>query len=192
MIRRKAIVGLVLVSTMACSESSAPDIPGLDPNQEVEVVEAEPPPNDDSFVWTHAVQVGDLPQLNIGHPTAQFLEDAARVEDDPNDYVCFGEVSGSAACEVEDPGNPSITGLTFGRPGVMAWSWVFVPDDAVAVRFIDQDAETTWQRPVERMVVFPDTVEDPDGSCPCRFDAIGANGALISSVDIDSSIYIDD
>jgi hypothetical protein len=192
MIRRQAIVGLVLVSMVACTESSAPEIPGLDPNQEVELVEVEPAPSDDSFVWTHAVQVGDLPQLNVGHPTDQFLEDAARVGDDPEDYLCFGDASGSSGCSVEDPEDPSITGLTFGGPDVLAWSWDFVPDEAVAVRFIDQDGATSWQRPIEATVIFPDTVEEPDGPCPCRFDAIGETGDVISSVDVESSTYIDD
>ena len=171
---------------VACSESSAPDIPGLDPSEEVELVEVEPAPSDDSFVWTHAVQVGELPQLNVGHPTAQFLEDAARVGDDPEDYLCFGDASGSSECSVEDPDDPSITGLTFGEPDVMAWSWAFVPDDAAAVRFIDQDGATSWQGPLEATVIFPDIVQDPDGRCSCRFDAIGENGEVISSVDVDS------
>ena len=61
MIRREAIVGLILVSMVACTESSAPEIPGLDPSEEVELVEKEPAPSDDSFVWTHAVQVGHYP-----------------------------------------------------------------------------------------------------------------------------------
>ena len=192
MIRREVIVGLILVSMVACTESSAPEIPGLDPSEEVELVEKEPAPSDDSFVWTHAVQVGHLPQLNVGHPTAQFLADAARVGDDPEDYLCFGDASGSSGCSVENSEDPSITGLTFGGPDVMAWSWDFVPDDAVAVRFIDHDGVTSWQRPVEGTVIFPGTVEDPDGSCPCRLDAIGENGDVISSVDVTSSTYIED
>ena len=115
MIRRQAIVGLVLLSMVACSESSAPDIPGLDPSEKVELVEVEPAPSDDSFVWTHAVQVGELPQLNVGHPTAQFLEDAARVGDDPEDYLCFGDASGSSECSVEDP-DGATPGRTLSRP----------------------------------------------------------------------------
>ena len=79
MIRREAIVGLVLLSMVACTESSAPEIPGLDPTEEVELVEVEPGPSDDSFVWSHALQVEDLPPVNVGHPTSEFLEDAARV-----------------------------------------------------------------------------------------------------------------
>ena len=192
MVRRQAIVGLLLLSMAACSGASAPEIPGLDPGEELELVEMEPAPSDDSFVWTHAVQVGDLPQLNLGHPTAQFLEDAARVGDDPEDYLCFGDASGSSGCSVEDLEDPSITGLTFGGPDVMAWSLAFVPDDAVAVLFVDQDGATSWQRPLEATVIFPGTVEAPDGRCPCRFDAIGENGDVISSVDVDSSTYIDD
>jgi fermentation-respiration switch protein FrsA (DUF1100 family) len=189
---RLAFLVLVVLQLVACTGSSAPEIPGLNPNEEVELVEVEAAPSDDLYVWTHAVRVGDLPQLNVGHPTAQFLEDAARVGENPEDYLCFGDASGSGGCSIEDPEAPSITGLTFGGPDVMAWSWDFVPDDAVAVRLIDQDGVTSWQRPLEGMVIFPDTVEDPDGHCPCRLDAIGEDGGVIISVDVDSSSYIGD
>ena len=193
MIRREAIVGLVFLSMVACTESSAPEIPGLDPTEEVELVEVEPGPSDDSFVWSHALQVEDLPPVNVGHPTSEFLEDAARVGADPEDHLCLGDASGAGGCSVEDPDVPSIAGMTFGGPDVRAWSWDFVPDDAVAVRFIDQDGETSWQRPVERTVIFPDTVEsDMDGDCPCRLDAIAEDGEVIISVDVDSSSYVDD
>ncbi len=192
MIRRQAIVGLILLSMVACTETSAPDIPGLDPSEEVELIEVEPGPSDDSFVWSHALQVEDLPPVNVGHPTAEFLEDAARVGAEPEEHLCLGDASGAGVLPVEDPEDPSITGLTFGGPDVMAWSWGFVPDDAVAVRFIDHDEETSWQRPIERTVIFPDTVEsDMDGRCPCRLDAIAEDGEVIISVDVDSSSYID-
>lgn len=111
--------------------------------------------------------------------------------EDPEDYLCLGDVSGGGACSIEDPEAPSITGHGFGGPDVMSWSWVFVPGDAVAVRFVDQDGGISWQRPLEGMVIFPDTVEDPDGDCPCRLDAIGEDGGVIISVDVDSSAYID-
>jgi len=192
MSRRAVLVVLALFLLAACSGSSEPAIPGLDPGDEVELVEVEPDPSDDSFVWSHALQVEDLPPVNVGHPTAQFLEDAARVGADPEDHLCFGDASGTGGCSVEDPEAPSITGLNFGGPDVMAWSWDFVPDDAVAVRFIDQDRVTSWQRPIERTVIFPDTVEDPDGRCPCRLDAIGEDGGVIISVDVDASSYTDD
>jgi len=192
MVRRQTFLILVLGSLVACTGSSAPQIPGLDPNDEVELVEVEPDPSNDSFVWSHALQVEGLPKSNVGHPTAEFLEDAARVGGDPEDYLCFGDASGSGGCSVEDPEQPSIGGLTFGGPDVLAWSWDFVPDGAVAVRFIDQDGEATWQRPLERTVIFPDTVEeDPAGNCPCRLDAIGEDGGVIISVDVPSSSYID-
>jgi hypothetical protein len=191
MFRRLPIVVLILLSLVACTGSSAPEIPGLDPNEEVELVVVEPAPSNDSYVWTHAVQVGDLPPMNVGQPTAEFLEDAARVGADPEDYLCSGDASGSGGCSVEDPEDPSISGLGFGGPDVMAWSWDFVPEGAVAVRFIDQDGETSWQRPVERTVIFPDSVEDPDGACHCRLDAIAEDGGVIISVDVDSSSYID-
>jgi len=50
----------------------------------------------------------------------------------------------------------------------------------------------SWQDPLEATVIFPVIVQDPDGGCSCRFDAIGENGDVISSVDVDSSTYIDD
>ncbi|MGH8949633.1 MAG: hypothetical protein ACRDXF_12295 [Acidimicrobiia bacterium] len=190
---RPAIVQVVVLLLVACAGSSASEIPGLGPAEEVELVEVEPAPSDDVYVWTHAVQVEDLPPVNVGRPTARFLEDAARVGDDPEDYLCFGDASGSGGCSVEDPGVPSISGMTFGGPEVRAWAWDFVPDDAVAVRFIDQDGETFWQRPVEGTVIFPDTVESGvDGDCDCRLDAIAEDGEVIISVDVDASIYIDD
>ena len=76
----------------------------------------------------------------------------------------------------------------------MAWSWNFVPDGAAAVRFTDQTGQTSWQRPVERMVIFPDTVDDSGDSvvdCACRLDAIAEDGGVIISVDVDLSAYID-
>lgn len=86
-----------------------------------------------------------------------------------------------------------ISGLTFGGPDVRAWSWQFVPDDADAIRFTDQDGRTSWQRPQERLVIFPDTVaDDPDGDCACRLDAIDIDGAVIVSVDVKSSSYTND
>jgi hypothetical protein len=129
--------------------------------------------------------------INIGHPTAQFLEDAARVGEDPEDYLCFGDASGSGGCSVQDSEAPSISGMTFCGPDVMAWSWVFVPDDAVAVRFTDQDGETSWQRPLEGTVIFPVTGDDSDVICDCQLDAIGEDGEVTISVDVDSSSYID-
>jgi hypothetical protein len=189
---RLAFLGLVVLQLVACTGSSTPEIPGLNPNDEVELVEVEPAPSDDFYVWSHAVRVGHLPQLNVGHPTVRFLEDAARVGEGPEDYLCFGDASGAGGCSIEDPETPSITGLTLGGPDVMAWSWDFVPDDAIAVRFIDQDGGTSWQRPLEGMVIFPDTVEDLDGHCSCRLDAIGGDGGVIISVDVDSSSNIDD
>ena len=192
MLRRRPFLLLVLVSLVACTGSSAPEIPGLDPNDEVELVEVDPDPSNDSYVWSHALQVEGLPQVNVGQPTAEFLEDAARVGDDPEDYLCFGDASGSGGCSVEDPEHPSISGLTFGGPDVLAWSWDFVPDDSVAVRFFDQDGEATWQRPLQGTVIFPDTVEnDPEAICACRFDAIGEDGGVIISVDLNSLSYVD-
>jgi hypothetical protein len=42
-------------------------------------------------------------------------------------------------------------------------------------------------------VIFPDTVDDdPYGVCPCRFDAIDADGVVIASVDLQTGTYIND
>jgi hypothetical protein len=185
----RLVVALFLLA--ACSGSSEPAIPGLDPSEEVEVVEVEPEPSDDSFVWSQAVQIENLPAVSVGQPTVDFLEDAAREPPDPELYLCL-HTGGSPTCDGENPGVGTLIGMTFGRPDVMAWSWLFVPDDAAAVRFIDQDGATSWQRPFERTVIFPDTVEDPDGRCPCRLDAIDEDGGVIISVDVDASSYIDD
>jgi len=62
MSRRAVLVVLALFLLAACSGSSEPAIPGLDPGDEVELVEVEPDPSDDSFVWSHALQVEDLPR----------------------------------------------------------------------------------------------------------------------------------
>lgn len=46
---RPAFLALVLL-LVACTGSSAPEIPGLNPNEEVELVEVEPTPSDDFYV----------------------------------------------------------------------------------------------------------------------------------------------
>jgi hypothetical protein len=188
MTTRATGVVLALLLLAACNRSSEPAIPGLDPSEEVELVEVEPDPSDDSFVWSHALQVADLPQVNVGHPTSEFLEDAARVDDNPEDYLC----NSGGGCDIEDPEGPSIGGLNFGGPDILAWSWVFLPDDAIAVRFTDQDGRTTWQRPLDRIVIFPDTVEGgiDDVACACQLDAIDEGGAVIVSVSVETGSYI--
>src|SRR5687768_17302064 len=98
--QRPTFLALVTLQLVACTGSSNPEIPGLDPNDEVVLLEVEPDASDDSFVWSYALQVEDLPQLNVGHPTAEFLEEAARVGEDPEDYLCFGDASGSEGCAV--------------------------------------------------------------------------------------------
>ena len=172
------------------SEAPAVDIPGLDPNEEIELVEVEPAPSNDSFIWLRAYEVAGLPASNVGHPTPQFLEDAHRQDADPEAHQCLGDASGSAGCEVEDDERPAIGGVTFGGPEVRAWSWQFVPDNAVAIRFIDQDGRTSWQRPQDRLVIFPDTVaDDPNDDCTCRLDAIDIDGGVIVSVDVRALSY---
>ena len=183
-----ALVALCALVASTCSDRGAA-IPGLDPNDEVELVEIEPAPGDESYVWAHAYELEGAPPVNVGHPTAEFLEAGARVEDDPSLYLCFGDERGVAGvCEVEDPDRPAIVGLTFGTSDVHAWTWAFVPEEVAAVQFTDQEGRTTWQRPRDRVVIFPDTVEaDSDGDCACQLDAMTADGAVIDSFDLETS-----
>lgn len=89
--------------------------------------------------------------------------------------------------------HPPSPGLTFGGPDVRAFAWAFVPEQAAAVQFTDRNGQTVWQRPANRLVVFPDTIDNnADGVCPCRFDAIDSEGSVIASVDLQTASYIDD
>jgi hypothetical protein len=191
MTRSLVLLALALaLLAIACAEEQL-DVPGLDSADEIELVEVDPDPSTDSYVWTTAYQVGDLPKLNVGHPTAEFLEDAARVDDDPEMYLCIGHASGGGGCSVEDPARPSLGGITFGGPSVLAWSWDFVPEEAAAIRFTDQDGVGYWQRPLNRTVIFPDTVaDDPDGNCTCLFEALDSNGDVIRTVDLQTGTYV--
>jgi hypothetical protein len=62
MFRRLPIVVLILLSLVACTGSSAPEIPGLDPNEEVELVVVEPAPSNDSYVWTTPFRSATYPR----------------------------------------------------------------------------------------------------------------------------------
>ncbi|GEM_PF-2331931 len=166
-------------------------IPGLSEADELPLIETEPDPSDDSFVWSHAYKVGDLPPVNIGQPTPEFMADAHREADEAADLVCLGG-GGSVGCGDLNSSRPEIMGLTYGGPDVLAWAWIGVPDQAVAVRYADLNVTVPWQRPADRLVVFPNTIDDDlDEDCPCRFDAIDADGAVIISVDIQTGLYID-
>ncbi|HSO49435.1 MAG TPA: hypothetical protein VLS86_02720 [Acidimicrobiia bacterium] len=170
-------------------------IPGLAAADEVPLVATEPDPSTDSFTWSDAYVVEDLPKINVGQPTAEFMEDAARDPDEASQLVCMGDASGSDFCGVIASTEPDIAGVTFGERDVRAWSWNNVPEEAAAVQFRDQDGTQTWQRPADslvRFVMFPDTIpDDPDGLCPCRFDAIDSDGEVITSVDIRTGEYVD-
>lgn len=182
---------LVVLAT-ACSGTAGeePAIPGLDPGDELPLVESEPSPGNDGLVWVRSYEVGDLPQVDVGHASAQLLEDAHREDGDPEDFFCHGS-GGSVGCDVEDPEHPAVTGLTFGSPEVEAWSWAFVPVGTAAVRFTDEGGRVTWQRPRDRLVIFPGDPGDADGVCACRFDALDEEGAVIASVDLSTSSYIE-
>ncbi len=192
MVRSLGRLALILaLAAQACGDALS-EIPGLDPSDEIPIIEVDPDPDNDSFDWSTAYQVDDLPKLNVGRPTAQFLEDAARVDDDPEDYLCMGDASGSSGCSVEDPATPAISGIGFGGSDVLAWSWNFVPENTAADTFVDQNGDAVWQRPNDRTVIFPNP--DPEGSsqsCACRLDAIDAGGEVIASVDLRSGSYLE-
>jgi hypothetical protein len=193
-----AVLALVLAGCggdLADDRDSDGAIPGLAEANEVPVVETEPDASEGSCTWSNAYMFDGLPQINVGQPSAGFMEDAARDPAAAGELVCFGDGSGSGGAAELDSPEPQISGVSFGGPDVRAWAWSNVPDQAVAVQFTDQDGTTSWQRTVEglvRLVVFPDTiVDDPDGVCPCRFDAIDSDGVVIASVDIRTGTYID-
>jgi len=189
-----AVVLSVVVAACSGDNGDALDsvdaIPGLAEADEVPLIETEPDPSDDSFNWTHAYEVGGVPPINLGEPTpewmADFMADAHREVDEADHWVCLG----AGGCDVVNDSGPNVTGLNFGGPDVLAWAWLGVPDQAVAVQFTDQNGTATWQRPIDHLVIFPDTIEgDLDKDCPCRFDAIDADGAVITSVDIQTLTY---
>jgi hypothetical protein len=186
----------VVVAACVRDSGDAPDavgaIPGLADADEVPLIEIEPDPSDASFVWSHAYEVGDLGPINVGEPTPEFMADAHRDAEGADELVCIGS-DGSAGCGALDSPGPELMGLTYGGSDVLAWAWVGVPDQAVAVQFTDQNGTATWQRAADHLVIFPDTVDDdPDGDCPCRFDAIDADGVVIASVDLQTGTYIND
>jgi hypothetical protein len=180
----------------ADGDESEVAIPGLAAADEVPLVQTEPDPSTDSFTWSDAYVVEDLPKLNVGQPTAEFMEDAARDPDEASLLVCMGDASGSAGCGELASTEPDIGGVNFGGPDTRAWSWNKVPEEAAAVQFTDQDGTQTWQRPADslvRFVMLPDTIPDDQGGlCPCRFDAIDSDGDVIASVDIRTGEYIDE
>ena len=165
-------------------------IPGLAEADEQPLIEFQPAPSDDSYVWSHAYQVGQLPPIDVGQPTPGTMAAGARDPESADGFVCLGS-DGSVGCGVLDGPGPEVMGLTLGGADVEAWAWIGVPDEAAAVRFTDQNETATWQRVIDRLVIFPDTIAfDPDGHCPCRFDAIAADGVVIATVDIETGTYI--
>lgn len=178
------VAGLVLAG---CGGADTAVVPGLDPADEIALVEVDPEPADESFDWTMGLQVGDLPAVSVGHPTEVFMADAHREDGDPEDLICVGS-SGSIGCAPDDTAAPALHGITFGGPDVEAWAWSFVPADATVVRFTDQDGATSWQRPVDGTVVFPDT---SSGNCECRLDALDEAGEVVASVDVATSSFVD-
>jgi hypothetical protein len=189
------VLALLMGGCGSDSESEVA-IPGLAAEDEVVLVQTEPDPSTDSFTWSDAYVVEDLPKTNVGQPNAEFMEDAARDPDEASQLVCMGDASGSGGCGVIGSPEPELGGVTFGGLETRAWSWNNVPEEAAAVQFTDQDGNRTWQRPADslvRFVMFPDTVSDrPDDICLCRFDAIDSEGIVISSVDLRTGTSIDD
>lgn len=189
-----AVVLTVVVAACGGDSGDALDsvsaIPGLADADEVPLIETDPDLSDASFTWSHAYAVGNLGPINVGQPTPEFMADAHRDAEGADELVCIGS-GGSGGCGALDSPGLEIMGLTYGGSDVLAWAWVGVPDQAVAVQFTDQNGRTTWQRAADRLVIFPDTVDDdPDGVCPCRFDAIDADGVVIASVDLQTGTYI--
>jgi hypothetical protein len=186
----------VLVLLVAgCGDEPEVAIPGLAAADEVAVVEVDPDPSDASCIFSHAYVFGDLPKINVGQPSPDLMEDAHRDPEEASRLVCFGNGSGSGGGSEIDSPEPQISGVPFGGPDIGAWSWDNVPEEAAAVQFTDQDGTQTWQRPADslvRFVMFPDTIpDDPDGLCPCRFDAIDSDGDVIASVDLRTGEYLD-
>ena len=195
--------GLFLLAALAllvggCGGDSESEvaIPGFAAEDEVLLVQTDPDPSTDSFTWSDAYVVEDLPKTNVGQPNAEFMEDAARDPDEASQLVCMGDASGSGGCGVIGDPEPDTGGVTFGGPDTRAWAWYNVPEEVAAVQFTDQDGVGTWQRPADslaRFVMFPDTVSDrPDDICLCRFDAVDSEGVVIASVDLRTGTYIDD
>jgi hypothetical protein len=169
---------------------AAADIPGLAEADEQPLIRSQPDPSDDSFTWSHVYRVGGLPPTNVGRPTPAFLADALRDPGETEELLCLGS-DGSVGCGALDSPGPEVIGLTLGGADVLAWAWRGVPDQAAAVRFTDQNGTATWQRVIDRLVIFPDTIAfDPDGHCPCRFEAIDADGVVIATVDMETGTYI--
>lgn len=171
--------------------ASLPAIQGL---LEVPLLEAPPDSSDESYVWERAYRVANLAKVNVGRPTAETLGAAGRNADEAGELVCLG-TNGSVGCGHgggPDFPRPALSGITYGGPDVLAWAWVGVPEQAVVVRFTDHDGVATWQRPIDGLVIFPDTIEDdPDGDCACRFDALDEAGDMVLSVDIRTGTYVD-
>jgi hypothetical protein len=192
------LLAVVLVLA-ACDGDSGDDldavatIPGLAEVDEVPLIEIQPDPSDDSYTWTHAYRAGELPPINVGQPTPEFMAAGARDPESADGFVCLGS-DGSVGCGTLDSPAPQVMGLTYGGADNRAWAWIDVPDEAVAVRFTDQNGISTWQRAAHRLVIFPDTIDDdPDGECPsCRFEAIDVDGAVIAMVDIETGTFIND
>jgi hypothetical protein len=196
--RSGAVLAVVLsVVISACGGDTGSDldavpaIPGLASANEVQLVELQPDPSDDSYTWSHAYRVGELPPINVGQPTPESMAAAARDPASADAWVCLGS-GGSVGCgELDGPG-PEVIELTYGGADIRAWAWVDVPDGAVAVQFTDQNGNATWQRSATRLVIFPHTIDgEPDGGCPsCRFEAIDSDGVVIATVDIETGTLI--
>lgn len=169
---------------VGCGADDTGPVPGLAEADEVPLVDTTADPNP-AFVWSGAYKAGDLPPLEVGRPSAQFMEDAHRDPAEADELVCFG-ASGGYGCEPAldaRDGQPLVSGANFGGPNVLAWVWLDVPEETAAVQLTDQSGATVWQRPIDRVVILPANVA-PDGECACRLDALDRDGETIASVDL--------
>ncbi len=153
-------------------------IPGLTAENEIELIEIDPSPSDESFSWDWAYSIEGIDRVDVGRPGPDFWAAAGR---EPGEEMrCSGANGGYGCSLVRDP-LPDVGGQNAGGLGVLAWSWANVPTQAAVVVFTEPDGRVTWQRPSNRFVMFLDAVGN---DCGCRMDAYDAGGVLIGSAHV--------
>lgn len=150
------------------------DLPVLAASDEVILRSVEPNPSNDSYEWDLAFEIDDLDQVNIGRMgPAELAQSRAPGSED---WICQASVEMSAIGCDGDPG-PAAVRFSGGSLEIGAWIWTGLARDTAVVLFTDQDGNTSWQRPLDRTVLFADTNERDNGSpCDCTFTAYDNNG----------------